>query len=787
MAITFDELKELFANFQWIDDIPEDQAKRDEICLEAKAALLIEANCTSERFPAFIRLAKKIGDKYKLPERVSIHCQETDHNYTPIDFDISCDSFTVGKLRDYNKYWGMATCTGQNGLEYYDCSTYGVCWNDDTCRKNAISRHSNELQNAFYAKYPSLYSICKELTPYKTDAQMCRFWGGTSDAFGKVKPRNMYPDYIWGNNPLQKNTEQEHWTDARLEQYAFQFLIPCQTPLQSDFALNNRCYENWYYHIFPFRNQYGETIMKVVKVYDPETQCKILLPMTTWIRNNSAKSQIFCVPYPADKTPLYNLDKLLAPECETVILCDSIELAEANQNKNDSNKVVFTSFICSAGRYDQVDWSPLLDKELFILVSNHSGISFEAAALKTLELTEYLDENTDLEYKLLVLEVIYGKYRTRGFDNVEDILKMYQENPPQVNSTELLILEYEGEIDEFFQSAEKELNRLPDKWWLKSDVPPEEKRIAEEKNSKPTPIDYIMHPLLIRGNATLLYAKKSVGKSSLAYSIAARVAAAGFSENPVPLLKGKWWNVPKQVHKVLYLDFENMGAMELKKQTFQSGYIPEARADECRANLIMKDVADCAIDFSLPENHQKILDMIEDAKKNEGIPDKAVDLLVIDTYTGLVRTETPATPANFKDLIDKIRRMGIAVLITHHANSDNEIRGLQSKLDKIALTINISRNEAKDDGNLDEQPCFVKYELPRYPMRSELKKPFEIIFDSEHKQWKLTDKDHNEDSDFYLIVEGYKKLEFDRSAICQMLGLKKTSYHEHLKKAPQKK
>ena len=29
MAITFDELKELFSDFQWIDDIPEDQAKRD--------------------------------------------------------------------------------------------------------------------------------------------------------------------------------------------------------------------------------------------------------------------------------------------------------------------------------------------------------------------------------------------------------------------------------------------------------------------------------------------------------------------------------------------------------------------------------------------------------------------------------------------------------------------------------------------------------------------------------------------------------------------------------------
>ena len=44
MSVSYDELRELFGNFQWIDDIPEDQAKRDEICLEAKAALLIDDN-----------------------------------------------------------------------------------------------------------------------------------------------------------------------------------------------------------------------------------------------------------------------------------------------------------------------------------------------------------------------------------------------------------------------------------------------------------------------------------------------------------------------------------------------------------------------------------------------------------------------------------------------------------------------------------------------------------------------------------------------------------------------
>ena len=95
MSNSYDELKKIFQDFQWIDDIPEDQKKRDKICLEAKAALLIEANCTSERFPAFIRLAEKVGDKYKLPESVSIHHQENDFNYNSIGIDIFCDCFAI--------------------------------------------------------------------------------------------------------------------------------------------------------------------------------------------------------------------------------------------------------------------------------------------------------------------------------------------------------------------------------------------------------------------------------------------------------------------------------------------------------------------------------------------------------------------------------------------------------------------------------------------------------------------------------------------------------------------
>ena len=43
----YEELENIFQNFRWIDNIPEDQYLRDKICLEARAAMLLEANCAT--------------------------------------------------------------------------------------------------------------------------------------------------------------------------------------------------------------------------------------------------------------------------------------------------------------------------------------------------------------------------------------------------------------------------------------------------------------------------------------------------------------------------------------------------------------------------------------------------------------------------------------------------------------------------------------------------------------------------------------------------------------------
>ena len=254
----------------------------------------------------------------------------------------------------------------------------------------------------------------------------------------------------------------------------------------------------------------------------------------------------------------------------------------------------------------------------------------------------------------------------------------------------------------------------------------------------------------------------------------------------MPLLKEKWWTVPFQYHKVLYLDFENKKQMGQKQATFQSGYFPKGKEKECRTNLIMEDCSTCDIDFSASENHQKLLDMIEDAKMHKGTPGKSVDLLVIDTYTAFIKTETPATAANFKSLMNKLRNLNIAILIVHHTNSEKEVRGLKSKMDTFYMTLNLSCDPDSPEGDLTEQPRILKYENPRDVMGEKLRTPFKIKFNAGKKQWFVAEQ-INENAELALIVKDYKKSGFDRNAICKMVGLQKSALSERLAKENNKK
>lgn len=464
---TQDELKDFFINsFIPIDNIPEDTAWRDSICMEARASLLIEANCTSEYFPAFMKSGVPGSNcwSYKFPKPWS--CKRSyqfnnDYklNWSFEEFEIgtpSINSTNIWRLKVESKSNANINESPFNYVKQIDWKNH-----DGPLLSNENLKEDFEQVNlSFQEVYRSRFQLCSQISPYKTPEQVCRFFGNRGEVFAKLKSDSMRPDYFEKNlaQPVPKRNEQAAWSDARAEQESFQEILPCSPQGASLLPLCHK-YNGWFCQVFPFKDEYGEIRMQLIKLYVPKTQTKCLVPVTTWMRENYPYNQYFCVPLPEDKQPLYNLDLLLKPEAETVVLTDSVELADLNQ-RDAPGGVVFTSFICSLEHYEQVDWTPLRNKTIYYLITNHSGISLESAALKARKLKEYLvKEEPEIKLIFVTLPVDYKLEghlgRSRTFKSVDDILQNYEEWPPVVKTTEIKFWESDEEFLEFCAEAEK--------------------------------------------------------------------------------------------------------------------------------------------------------------------------------------------------------------------------------------------------------------------------------------------------------------------------------------------
>ena len=464
---TQDELKDFFINsFIPIDNIPEDTAWRDSICMEARASLLIEANCTSEYFPAFMKSGVPGSNCwiYKFPKPWS--CKRSyqfnnDYklNWSFEEFEIgtpSINSTNIWRLKVESKSNANINESPFNYVKQIDWKNH-----DGPLLSNENLKEDFEQVNlSFQEVYRSRFQLCSQISPYKTPEQVCRFFGNRGEVFAKLKSDSMRPDYFEKNlaQPVPKRNEQAAWSDARAEQESFQEILPCSPQGASLLPLCHK-YNGWFCQVFPFKDEFDEIRMQLIKLYMPKTQTKCLVPVTTWIRENYPYNQYFCVPLPKDKQPLYNLDLLLKPETETVILTDSVELADSNQ-RNAFDGILFTSFICSPEHYEQVDWAPLRNKTIYYLITNHSGISLESAALKARKLKEYLvKEEPEIKLFFVTLPVDYKLEghlgRSRTFKSVDDILQNYEEWPPVVKTTEIKFWESDEEFLEFCAEAEK--------------------------------------------------------------------------------------------------------------------------------------------------------------------------------------------------------------------------------------------------------------------------------------------------------------------------------------------
>lgn len=609
----------------------------------------------------------------------------------------------------------------------------------------------------------------------------------------------MWPDRFFESKTLDADECIElGCTEEQQIQSYFKRLIPCSMVSEKRSTLPSKYYEKWFCQTFPFRDRYGEIRMQLIKRYDPDTQSKLLIPVTSWMRGNFPYNQLFCVPVPEDRQPLYNLDLLLDPENQIIILTDSVELADSNQ-RHALPGVVFTSFICSPGRYDQVDWEPLKGKDVHYLIANHSDIILETATLKAKELQNYfIEEELAIALSFLVVAINYSpasQKKPREFKNVDDILTRYRENRPQINPESIRLISHGEEFDEFCQKAEAFINAKPLEFWQDASSSQEQQRVIEKESNKRKAPAYLLRPFLLRGEVSMLYASKSTGKSALALSMAAVVVGAN-----KPLFYEKWWTAPTpqeySLKKVLYLDFEN-GEEEIRQRKidFAYPYWPqdkEAR-DKCEANLIIKDMCSIqgAVDYSSEEGRKTIIALLDEAK-HQGIKGQSVDLLVIDTLTKF--TKKPYTSnLNISDFINKLRSQNLAILVVHHEGSEGEVRGWRCGLDDIYFNLRLYRPEGKREKGVSEAGEFtvktleVPLTLAYKSARSSIENnpAFEIRFDGKWMEYYLgsdpDDKERSEErrrEEFKRIVKHYESKRLENQDIYPILGISKDTYYK---------
>lgn len=817
-------------SFTPIDNIPEDTAWRDAICMEARASLLIEANCTSERFPAFMQCGRptKHGWVYKLAEPFRVDAWNRDYCFQWCfkEFQISKSEILLKDSHTCEscERWTLDIDNAVSETDCIDKLQARSCFNDDFWKLKIVRedqtynwsgivapyqfKENFEIaQKEFNYTYRSRFLLCQMISPYNTPEEVCRFWGNSTEVFDQLKTHGIrlsqfhlsqegsFDDYL--NDIRERSEEEKQSSQEQLIQYDISQMVPCSI-LNETVPTYYHYYREWYCCVFPFKDKYGNTKMQLLKLYDWKKDRKVLIPVTVWSYPNSSQDKIFCVPLPAEKQPLYHLDLLFKPETETIILTDSVELADSNQ-RNAPDGVVFTSFICSPERYEQVDWTPLEDKEVYYLISNHSKLSLEEAIAKAEQLNTFFPkQNLNIHLKFIVLSVNYPQSCYRSFSNVDELISYYNDNPPKAETDLLMALDTAG-FKELCERVNKRIASLNSKWWLPDTSIVQQVSTEKETNKRKRP-PYLLRPFLLRGEASMLYASKSTGKSALALSMAAAVVSGK------ALFNEKWWVVPKikddplykvayPYRKVLYLDFENgEGEIRERKIDFARCYWPTPKNDEkwqrCSDNLIVEDMTQAeAKDYSAPENWKDTIALLEKAKA-KGISGQPVDLLVIDTVSKFIRNAyTPRM--DLSNFINELRKRDIAILLIHHEGSNKEVRGWKSVTDDMYFLVRLFReqNEEKDEKTSEkdayepktlEEPFTLAFEKARSGIEAE--PPFDIYFD---KVWKVHVDENIEEyknKEFERIVKNYSKLRLIDNDIFPILGISHGQFTDLKKK-----
>ena len=420
--------------------------------------------------------------------------------------------------------------------------------------------------------------------------------------------------------------------------------------------------------IFDFADACGTIKMKAVKIYlnsGKGTLTKAYLPLTRWYWEGMNHNFIATVGLPG-KQIFMHLPQIA--KAKTVVLCQTMEDAVALQRDTPTDEIAFTAFIPGEINCTNIDFAPLRDKNIKILISNSDGISL-AEAYKDAEWLYHClrNEESFSEISFIQREVVFPLYS--NVTNIEGLVAAHRSQKPVV--IEESVQEFsETEFLERLEAAQAEIVRKAEQnkdfpFWKKSRS---EATSLTTQNRGKISDKMILRPLVVRGTTILIESTPGMGKSCFATALCARIAGSN-----APFLEERCFircSTPDdRGNKVAYLVFDADG----------ESAITEHRNDFARnigendINFIQLNMAGKSIDYSKEANYNDFVELLSDIRDNHGVKGQPVDVLVIDTLLAFTHNKSNASFEVFTKLNREFPDMALVVI--HHLNLNNNTYG----------------------------------------------------------------------------------------------------------------
>lgn len=207
------------------------------------------------------------------------------------------------------------------------------------------------------------------------------------------------------------------------------------------------------------------------------------------------------------------------------------------------------------------------------------------------------------------------------------------------------------------------LPRLPDQvTTLSRPMSASELMVADLPERQP-----ILDPILSTKSLALLYGPRGLGKTFVAMGIAWAAASGGSFLG---------WHAPRP-HRVLYIDGE-MAAVDMKARLRLLGSAPPT------LDFVLADLNPAGLPDLGQWDGQRVL-----WEQWGAIP----ELLVLDNLASLVgfRRNDPDCWTEIQRWLMALRRLGVAVLVVHHANKKGFQRGTNRREDVLDLVMALRR------------------------------------------------------------------------------------------------